>query len=108
LLFLLLKEKIQKESAVAEVKHDQDAQEFYIKKDGKKCYESYKMADERTMDFHHTETPPALRGQGLAEKVVEAGMEYAREKGYKVIPTCPYVEHFFEKHPDYQDLRAEK
>ena len=38
-------------------------------------------------------TPPCLP----IEKIVEAGFEYARAWGLKVIPTCPYVSHYFLK-----------
>jgi predicted GNAT family acetyltransferase len=30
-----------------------------------------------------------------------------RRRGWKVIPKCPFVREYIEKHPDYQDLLAE-
>lgn len=39
----------------------------------------------------HTFTDPALRGQGIARKLVERTARYAREEGFKVKATCPYA-----------------
>lgn len=46
--------------------------------------------------------PPPKRVQ-----VVAQAFEYAREKGYRVIPTCSYVPVFVEKNPQWTDLVAE-
>lgn len=55
---------------------------------------------------NHTFTPPEARGKGIAFKLVEALMADAREQGFKVVPTCPYVAAQFDKHPEWADLRA--
>ena len=57
------------------------------------------------LDFHHTFVPESLRGRGLAEKVVKAGFDYAKEKGLKVLPTCPYISGpFLARHKEYRSL----
>ena len=50
--------------------------------------------------------PPALRGQGIAARLVEALIEDARSEGFKIIPTCSYVAAQFDRHPEWADLRA--
>ena len=55
----------------------------------------------------HTFVPPALRGQGLAEQLVQAALAEARANGWRVVPACSYVAVFIERHPEYRDLRAE-
>ncbi len=52
----------------------------------------------------HTEVPPALRGHGLAEVLARAALDAARADGLKVIPICPFVKKFLERHPEYQPL----
>jgi predicted GNAT family acetyltransferase len=52
----------------------------------------YHMRDANTIDFTSTFTPPSLRGQGLARKVVEHALDEAEGKGLTIIPTCWYVE----------------
>lgn len=52
----------------------------------------YHMRDASTIDFTSTFTPPSLRGQGLARKVVEHALDAAEARGLTIIPTCWYVE----------------
>jgi predicted GNAT family acetyltransferase len=54
--------------------------------------------------FVHTEGPPALRGHGVAEKLVQAALDTARAEGLAVVPQCPFVAAFIRRHPAYQDL----
>ena len=57
-----------------------------------------------TIQLVHTEVPPALRGKGLANVLAKAALEAARDAGVRVIATCPYVQAFLKKHPEYQSL----
>jgi hypothetical protein len=34
-------------------------------------------------------------------------LAYAREQGYKIIPSCSFVRAYMERHPEYDDLLAE-
>ena len=53
----------------------------------------------------HTEVLPKAEGKGLAKKLLDAMVEYARNKNLKVIPLCPYVHAQFKRHPEmYADL----
>jgi predicted GNAT family acetyltransferase len=54
----------------------------------------------------HAEVPVALRGGGVAARLTAGALDLARSQGIKVIPRCPYVETFIERHPQYQDLLA--
>ena len=66
--------------------------------------------DYRLRDDHipmvHTEVDPALRGRGVGEAVVRHALEAARSGGVQVIPTCPFVKKFIERHPEYRDVVA--
>jgi len=54
--------------------------------------------------FTHTGVPPAYQGQGLAARLVEAGLQWAREQGLKVVPACSYVHVYIQRHPEWQNL----
>jgi hypothetical protein len=54
----------------------------------------------------HTYVPPELRGQGIAQQLVEALVADAREQGFKIVPQCSYVEAQFRRHPEWSDLLA--
>ena len=64
------------------------------------------LIDGQRMIVTHTFVPPELRGRGLAEKLVRVALADARTKGFKVVPACPYVAKFVERHAEYQDLIA--
>lgn len=54
--------------------------------------------------FLHTETDDRFRGKGVAGRLVQASLDAARERGLQVLPYCPFVQSWLEKHPDYADL----
>ncbi|WP_114521099.1 GNAT family N-acetyltransferase [Altererythrobacter sp. ZODW24] len=54
----------------------------------------------------HTIVPPAIGGQGVAAKLVDALIADAREQGFKIVPQCSYVAAKFERNPDWADLLA--
>jgi predicted GNAT family acetyltransferase len=56
------------------------------------------------VELIHTEVSEQYHGQGLAGKLATAALDWARESGLKVIPTCPYVRNYIGKHPEYADL----
>ena len=67
---------------------------------------TYRMRGERTIELVHTEVDPALRGRGVAARLAHDALEYARANDMRVIPTCPYVRAYLERHPEYADLVA--
>ena len=52
------------------------------------------------LDLQHTEVPPAGRGQGVGDALVRAALAYARERGARVMATCPYVQSWLRRHPE--------
>ncbi len=86
-----------------EVKHDTNNQRFFVDLDGEEAYVAYSLRED-VMELYSTFTPPKLRGRGLAEKVVHAAFEYAKENKLKVIPSCSYVAVYLQRHPEYNYL----
>lgn len=76
---------------------------FVLEIDGSEVYVLY-AKDKDVMELYSTYTPPDLRGQGLAEKVVLAALIYAEENNLKVIPSCWYVRRILEKRSKFQSL----
>ncbi|HEY4202339.1 MAG TPA: GNAT family N-acetyltransferase [Devosiaceae bacterium] len=67
---------------------------------------TYRRLDANTIAIDHTGVPPEYRGQGIAERLVNAGIADAREQGFKIKPYCSYVTAQFRRHPEWEDLRA--
>ena len=36
--------------------------------------------------------------------MVKAALEYAKEEGLKVVPQCPFVRSYIERHKEYESL----
>ena len=47
---------------------------------------------------------PDLRGQGLAGKIVEVSLAYAREHDLRVVPMCSYAAAYIRRHPEHREL----
>jgi uncharacterized protein len=56
--------------------------------------------------FIHTEVDPRFDGHGLGGRLVSRALDSARERGLLVVPVCPFVKSYIERHPDYADLLA--
>lgn len=52
----------------------------------------------------HTEVPPAMEGKGVGGRLVKAALEAARSEGRRVLPRCPFVRSYIERHPEYGAL----
>ena len=65
----------------------------------------FKLKDGK-LDIYHTGVDAAYGGRGLAGELVDLVVAYARDKNYKIIPTCPYVAKKFDKDQSYKDVDA--
>lgn len=87
------------------VQHNLADHRFESLVDGQLSICEYEMMDDK-MVFTHTVVPPELRGRGIAEELVRAGLADARTRHLKVVPACSYVAKFVERHREFQDLLA--
>ena len=56
--------------------------------------------------FLHTEIDLDHEGQGLGSILVRTALEDVRDRGLKVVPRCPFVKEYLERHLEYDGLRA--
>lgn len=87
----------------AVVQHSESAKRFTARTPSGLAYMSYARPDDQTMDLQHTVVPEADRGRGVGTSLVGAAIKHARENGLRVIPTCPFVKAWLEKHPEHRD-----
>lgn len=85
------------------VQHNPAASRFETKVGTQLAVADYILEDGR-MVFTHTYVPTALRGHGIAEKLVRAGLEFAKAENRRVVPQCSYVEVFIQRHKEFQSL----
>lgn len=67
----------------------------------------YAIAD-GVMDMPHTKVFPEYEGQGVGSALVKQSLDLVRglDGGFKVKPTCPFIDVYIKRHPEYEDLRA--
>jgi predicted GNAT family acetyltransferase len=79
------------------VDHQIEKNRFVIAKESYECVLDYTLVEypeNSVIDFTHTYVPFALRGQKLADQLVEAGLVWAKEQGYHIEASCSYVKNF--------------
>ena len=76
---------------------------FELDVDGGVAFANYRLAPSAVI-ITHTETPPALRGRGIASELVEGALALIRADGHKVIAGCGFVVDYLRKHPEYSDM----
>jgi uncharacterized protein len=47
----------------------------------------------------HTEVDPRFKGQGLGDAIVAAALADLDDRGIRMIPVCPFVRSYLERHP---------
>ncbi|TPG20469.1 N-acetyltransferase [Sphingomonas koreensis] len=87
------------------VRDNRAEQEFEIEVGGHRAIAAYQREGD-TITFTHTQVPPAIEGRGVATKLIRAALDASRDAGLKVIPQCPFVATFIERHPEYRGLLA--
>ena len=87
------------------VSHDPNTGRFEIQTDAGTALLTY-LRNGSELEMIHTEVPAALEGRGYGATLAEAALDYARQEGSKVRPSCPFVAAYIERHPAYADLVA--
>ena len=77
---------------------------FEIAVDGELAGFAYYQPVGENLDFTHTEIDDRFEGQGLGSTLIRAALDTARERGLGVLPHCPFVKSFIERHHEYLEL----
>ncbi len=59
-----------------------------------------------TIELMHTDVEQSFSGRGLASRLASAALEDARGRNTPVVPSCPFVIGYLDRHPEYNDLLA--
>ena len=60
--------------------------------------------DGKNFVITHVGVHPELRGQGVAGKITQVALEYAKANSLRVIPMCSYAAAYIRRNPQYADL----
>ena len=92
-------------AAMPNVRDNTAQNRFELDADGATAFVNYRI-DGGTITLLHTETPVALRGRGIASRLVHDVLEDIRARGLKMVPRCAFVHAYLAKHPEFHDLVA--
>lgn len=95
------------DSTSLDIQHEEHGAKgaFVIDRDGKRIAEMvYRRNGPDRVTIVHTEVDEVLRGQGVARKLLDAAVAWARETHTRVHATCPYAKAQFEKDASIGDV----
>jgi predicted GNAT family acetyltransferase len=78
---------------------------FELDIEGNIAFANYR-ATPQAVIITHTETPPALRGRGIASELVKGALDLIRADGRKVMAGCSFVADYLRDHPESHDIVA--
>ncbi len=81
-----------------------EANRFELTTEGKTAIVEYELSGNR-IALVHTEVPPQLEGRGIGSALAKHVLEYAQTHQLKVLPLCPFIKAYIDRHPEYQVLQ---
>jgi predicted GNAT family acetyltransferase len=87
------------------VRDNPAAKRYELEIDGAVAFTTYER-DGGVITFIHTTVPDSLAGKGVGSALAKGALDQERARGDKVIPKCPFIAGYIDKHPEYRDLLA--
>ena len=89
-----------------DVKDDPGESRYLAHVDGELAgFSEYVLDDRRgRIIFTHTEVDDAYEGRGVGGALVRAALDDVRGRRLRVVPQCPFVKAWIQRHPDYEAL----
>lgn len=85
--------------------HDVAMNRFQTTVDGHTARLDYQR-DGEVVEMVSVVVPPPVEGRGIASVLTKSALDWARSEQLRVVPRCPYVRQWIQRHPDYLDLQA--
>ncbi|WP_222266150.1 GNAT family N-acetyltransferase [Modestobacter marinus] len=87
-----------------EIVDNPEAGRFEVLVDGEVAgFAEYRWTNAATA-FTHTVIDPAFEGRGLGSALARGALDATRQAGSPVLPFCPFIRGYIQRHPDYLDL----
>jgi uncharacterized protein len=90
-----------------QIVHNPTENRFEVFIDGLLSKLDYIVNDD-TIVMTHVGVHPEHRGSGLAGKITQVALEYAKEKHLRVMPMCSYVAAYIRRNPHYIELTKQQ
>jgi predicted GNAT family acetyltransferase len=80
-----------------------ESDKFTIAVDGTTVGHTEYVDEGNSRVFPHTEVDDAYGGRGLATVLIGEALAQTKAEGMRIVPMCPAVGAYLEKHPEYAD-----
>ncbi len=88
-----------------EISHNREGTRYEARIGGELAGIAAYRIDGRVVAFTHTEVDPAFEGQGVGGALARFALDDVRTLGgLQVLPICPFITTWIERHPDYAAL----
>ncbi|NUM51449.1 MAG: N-acetyltransferase [Flavobacteriales bacterium] len=78
---------------------------FYVEQGNQVLAEmTYVWAGTDRIIIDHTDVNAVLKGKGIGKQMVTKAVGFAREKGIKIVPLCPFARSVFDKVKEFKDV----
>lgn len=78
---------------------------FIANIDGYEAFIEYSVKPD-TIILEHIEVDKELSGRGIASELTESVLLGIESRGLKVVPKCPFIKSYIEKHPEWESILA--
>ena len=83
-----------------------DGERYEIRVDGKLAgFVKYRLRP-GSIELIHTEINDEFEGRGLGSRLISFALDDARERGLAVLPFCPFVNDYIQRHSRVRRARA--
>ena len=86
------------------VEDEPAAQRFVVRVDGAEAGATYYRRVGDRVVFTHTEVDDAYGGRGIGSALARGALDAVRAHGERVVPLCPFIAAYIDRHPDVADL----
>jgi len=92
---------------MTQIRDDPARRRYELAVGGEVAFIDYRR-DGAVVTMTHAQVPPALRGGGVGKALVAAALALVRERHERVVPLCPFIAHYMQRHPETHDLLAQR
>lgn len=87
--------------------HNTEAHRYEYRIGEHTAYIEYLTSDEKgPLYLTHTNVPSALGGQGIGSALVTDVLRHIEQNGLQIVPICPFIREYIQKHPEWEHLLA--
>ncbi|HTW13826.1 MAG TPA: GNAT family N-acetyltransferase [Nocardioides sp.] len=89
-----------------ETTHNPEKSRYEAHLDGELAgFAEYTLRGDHLIVFTHTEVDDQFEGKGVGSAIARFALDDVRRDGTRsVLPRCPFIRGWIEKHPEYADL----